>query len=125
MKGTAAHIVRTLLLSLITLFGVSVLIFLMLRVLPGDPARVLAGLNASEEQVAQIRQQLGLDETVQRMARARLIAYGELAQRLTEIRKGWPASTEEIHAEIEALTDGLEQCFQIKRGARKLEAVAA
>ena len=44
MKGTAAHIVRTLLLSLITLFGVSVLIFLMLRVLPGDPARVLAGL---------------------------------------------------------------------------------
>jgi peptide/nickel transport system permease protein len=64
MKGTAAHIVRTLLLSLITLFGVSVLIFLMLRVLPGDPARVLAGLNASEEQVAQIRAQLGLDESL-------------------------------------------------------------
>jgi peptide/nickel transport system permease protein len=64
MKGTAAHIVRTLLLSLITLFGVSVLIFLMLRVLPGDPARVLAGLNASEEQVAQIRGQLGLDDSL-------------------------------------------------------------
>lgn len=64
MKGTAAHIVRTLLLSLITLFGVSVLIFLMLRVLPGDPARVLAGLNASEEQVAQIRAQLGLDDSL-------------------------------------------------------------
>lgn len=62
MKGTAAHIVRTLLLSLITLFGVSVLIFLMLRVLPGDPARVLAGLNASAEQVSRIRAQLGLDE---------------------------------------------------------------
>lgn len=61
MKGTAAHIVRTLLLSLITLFGVSVLIFLMLRVLPGDPARVLAGLNASEEQVARLREELGLD----------------------------------------------------------------
>jgi ABC-type dipeptide/oligopeptide/nickel transport system permease component len=53
-----------LLLSLITLFGVSVLIFLMLRVLPGDPARVLAGLNASEEQVAQIRSQLGLDDSL-------------------------------------------------------------
>jgi peptide/nickel transport system permease protein len=64
MKGTAAHIVRTLLLSLITLLGVSVLIFLMLRVLPGDPARVLAGLNASEEQVAQIRAQLGLDDSL-------------------------------------------------------------
>jgi peptide/nickel transport system permease protein/oligopeptide transport system permease protein len=64
MKGTAAHIVRTLLLSLITLFGVSVLIFLMLRVLPGDPARVLAGLNASEEQVSRLREQLGLDESL-------------------------------------------------------------
>jgi ABC-type dipeptide/oligopeptide/nickel transport system permease component len=64
VKGTAAHIVRTLLLSLITLFGVSVLIFLMLRVLPGDPARVLAGLNASEEQVARLRDQLGLDDSL-------------------------------------------------------------
>jgi len=64
MKGTAAHIVRTLLLSLITLFGVSVLIFLMLRVLPGDPARVLAGLNASEDQVARIRADLGLDDSL-------------------------------------------------------------
>lgn len=62
MKGTTAHIVRTLLLSLITLLGVSVLIFLMLRVLPGDPARVLAGLEASQEQVDRIRTQLGLDE---------------------------------------------------------------
>lgn len=64
MTGTAAHIVRTLLLSLITLLGVSVLIFLMLRVLPGDPARVLAGLNASEQQVASIRDQLGLDDSL-------------------------------------------------------------
>ena len=64
MTGTAAHIVRTLLLSLITLFGVSVLIFLMLRVLPGDPARVLAGLNASEEQVSRLREQLGLNDSL-------------------------------------------------------------
>jgi peptide/nickel transport system permease protein len=62
VKGTTAHIVRTLLLSLITLFGVSVLIFLMLRVLPGDPARVLAGLDASAAQVERIRAELGLDE---------------------------------------------------------------
>src|SRR3712207_9206237 len=36
----------------------------MLRVLPGDPARVLAGLNASEEQVSRLREQLGLDESL-------------------------------------------------------------
>jgi peptide/nickel transport system permease protein len=64
MSGTVAHVVRTLLLSLITLFGVSVIIFLMLRVLPGDPARIIAGLNASEATVARIREQLGLDQSL-------------------------------------------------------------
>lgn len=64
MSGTAAHVVRTLLLSLITLFGVSVIIFMMLRVLPGDPARVIAGLNASEDTVARLRDQLGLDDSL-------------------------------------------------------------
>ncbi len=64
MSGTAAHVVRTLLLSLITLLGVSVIIFLMLRVLPGDPARVIAGLNASEATVQRIREQLGLDDSL-------------------------------------------------------------
>jgi peptide/nickel transport system permease protein len=93
MKGTAAHIVRTLLLSLITLFGVSVLIFLMLRVLPGDPARVLAGLNASEEQVAQIRAQLGLDESL--LSQYWHFISGVLTGDLgTSARTGRPVTTE-------------------------------
>jgi peptide/nickel transport system permease protein len=93
MKGTAAHIVRTLLLSLITLFGVSVLIFLMLRVLPGDPARVLAGLNASEEQVAQIREQLGLDDSL--LAQYWQFISGVLTGDLgTSARTGRPVTTE-------------------------------
>src|SRR3954465_16062297 len=93
MKGTAAHIVRTLLLSLITLFGVSVLIFLMLRVLPGDPARVLAGLNASEEQVAQIRDKLGLDDSL--LAQYWQFISGVLTGDLgTSARTGRPVTTE-------------------------------
>jgi peptide/nickel transport system permease protein len=93
MKGTAAHIVRTLLLSLITLFGVSVLIFLMLRVLPGDPARVLAGLNASEEQVAQIRDKLGLDDSL--LAQYWQFITGVLTGDLgTSARTGRPVTTE-------------------------------
>ena len=75
--------------------------------------------------VDELIQRLGLDETVQRLARARLVAYGELAQCLTDIRKGRPVSTEEILDKIKALTNGLAQCFQTKRGARKLEAEAA
>jgi len=48
--------------SAITLLGVSLIIFLMLRLLPGDPARILAGLLASEEEVARLRTELGLDQ---------------------------------------------------------------
>jgi peptide/nickel transport system permease protein len=40
---------------------VAVFIFLMLRLTPSDPAAIIAGDNATTEQVAQIRSQLGLD----------------------------------------------------------------
>lgn len=44
------------------LLGASLLIFLLLRALPGDPAALLAGEWATEEQVVRVRQQLHLDE---------------------------------------------------------------
>ena len=43
------------------LLGVSTAIFLILRVLPGDPAVIIAGPEATAEQVQEIRVQLGLD----------------------------------------------------------------
>jgi peptide/nickel transport system permease protein len=94
VKGTAAHIVRTLLLSLVTLFGVSVLIFLMLRVLPGDPARVIAGLNASEAQVDRIREQLGLGDPL-------LAQYGSFLSGVLQGDLGQSARTSRpVSAEI-------------------------
>jgi peptide/nickel transport system permease protein len=47
-----------------TLFGVTLIVFFMVRVLPGDPARLLAGLNASQDEVERIRDQLGLTRPV-------------------------------------------------------------
>jgi peptide/nickel transport system permease protein len=47
--------------SVVTLLGVSFIVFLMVRVLPGDPARVIAGLLATEADIARIRTDLGLD----------------------------------------------------------------
>jgi len=44
--------------------GLVVVAFLMIQVLPGDPARAAAGRNASVEQVAQVRARLGLDQSV-------------------------------------------------------------
>src|SRR6266702_117234 len=44
------------------LLGVSFVVFMMVRLLPGDPARMVAGLLASEADVENIRHQLGLDQ---------------------------------------------------------------
>jgi peptide/nickel transport system permease protein len=41
---------------------VAVLVFLMLRLTPGDPAAIIAGDNATPEQIAGIRRQLGLED---------------------------------------------------------------
>jgi peptide/nickel transport system permease protein len=49
--------------SLIVLFGVSLLIFAIARVIPGDPARIALGPNASAGQVAQLREQLHLNDS--------------------------------------------------------------
>ena len=47
-------------LLILGLFLASVLIFLTLHVLPGDVAQLIAGTNATAEQIARIRDQLGL-----------------------------------------------------------------
>jgi peptide/nickel transport system permease protein len=50
--------------SLIVLVGVSMLIFAIARVIPGDPARIALGPNATAEQVAALRERLHLDQSV-------------------------------------------------------------
>ena len=55
---------RRLLLTIPVLLGVTILTFLMSRVVPGDPARLAAGPQASQEMVAQIRSEYGLDDTL-------------------------------------------------------------
>jgi len=57
-------LLRRLLSTVPVLLIVSVLVFLMLRLTPGDPAAVLAGDAASTEQIARIRTNLGLDESI-------------------------------------------------------------
>jgi peptide/nickel transport system permease protein len=55
---------RRLLATLPVLGVVAVLVFLMLRLTPGDPAAVLAGDQATTEQIAMIRANLGLDRSI-------------------------------------------------------------
>jgi len=46
---------------LATLLAASLLVFLVMQVLPGDPARLILGIDASADAVAALRQSLGLD----------------------------------------------------------------
>jgi ABC-type dipeptide/oligopeptide/nickel transport system permease component len=55
------YIVRRLLLLPVILFGVSILVFLVLHLVPGNPAQVIAGPDAPPETVAAIERELGLD----------------------------------------------------------------
>ncbi|MBG6079944.1 peptide/nickel transport system permease protein [Rubrivivax gelatinosus] len=45
-----------------TLAGVVLLVFLLFKFFGGDPAEIMGGLNATPEQIAAIRQELGLDQ---------------------------------------------------------------
>ena len=56
------YLQQRLIAALVTLFGITIIVFAILRMLPGDPARVIAGLLATEEDVARLRVQLGLTQ---------------------------------------------------------------
>ncbi len=56
------HVASRILAMIPALLGVIVCIFLLTRVLPGDPARTLAGEQATDEVVAHLRTQMGLDK---------------------------------------------------------------
>jgi peptide/nickel transport system permease protein len=59
-----AWLTRRLAQMIIVIFGVVSLAFVFAYIVPGDPARLVAGPNASPEAVASIARQLGLDRSV-------------------------------------------------------------
>jgi peptide/nickel transport system permease protein len=58
------YILRRLLATIPVMLIVAALVFLMLRLTPSDPAAIIAGDNATSEQVAEIRKRLGLDQPI-------------------------------------------------------------
>jgi glutathione transport system permease protein len=58
------HIAHRLLISIPVLFGVLLIGFCLLQVVPTDPATVLAGPTASQEEIAAIREGMGLNKPV-------------------------------------------------------------
>ncbi|MCY4542671.1 MAG: ABC transporter permease [Rhodobacteraceae bacterium] len=64
MKAVLGLLAGRLAISTLVLAGVSVLIFGIARVIPGNPARIALGPNATKEQVAKLAAELHLDEPI-------------------------------------------------------------
>jgi len=55
------YLIKRLLLTIPVLLGVATLVFALIHFIPGDPAQVMLGESASQEDIAQLRVRLGLD----------------------------------------------------------------
>ena len=55
------YIIQRLLTTIAVLLGVTFAVFLIVQLVPGDPARVILGVQANEENVAALRERLGLN----------------------------------------------------------------
>jgi peptide/nickel transport system permease protein len=57
----ARYLVKRLLLTVPVLLGVATLVFALIHLVPGDPAQSMLGEGASQQEIDQLRQKLGLD----------------------------------------------------------------
>ncbi len=57
-----AYLLKRLLIGLATLLVASLVVFAVLEVLPGDPARLMLGMNATDDSVQALREQMGLNQ---------------------------------------------------------------
>ena len=102
------YVVRRFLQLLFVIFGLTVLLFVLLKAMPGDPARVMAGLGARAETIAAIRVRLGLDRPwpVQYWRLVSGIFNGQL-QAMTYHKPVWDVILERLPATIELGTFAL------------------
>lgn len=98
-----AYIIRRILILIPTLLGVSVIVFFMLRITPGDPAELLLGERATEEALHEIREHLGLNEPlhVQYGMFLKRLMKGDLGETIWSRQKVWIEVKERFPATIE------------------------
>ena len=60
----AAFLIRRIALAFVTLFAVLTLVFVIVRILPGDPAQLILGDQASREAIEALHVRLGLDQPI-------------------------------------------------------------
>jgi len=85
----ALYILKRMLLFIPTLLGITLITFILMQSLPGDPVQGMAGERANPETIARIRAELGQDRPValQYVGYLKLLATGELGRSYYTNRK--------------------------------------
>ncbi|MGA7876037.1 MAG: ABC transporter permease [Desulfoferrobacter sp.] len=98
-----AYIIRRFLILIPTLWGVSVIVFLMLHITPGDPAELLLGERATEQSLQALREHLGLNQPlyVQYGMFLKRLMHGDLGETIWTRQKVWIEIKQRFPATIE------------------------
>ncbi len=81
-----AYVIRRLILTIPIVLLVSIMVFSLLQLIPGDPARVILGLEATPEALVALRRELGLDRplVVQYLSWLGKVVQGDLGRSLVD-----------------------------------------
>ncbi|WP_394525500.1 ABC transporter permease [Paenarthrobacter nicotinovorans] len=139
IRGVTAYISRRALSTALSILGLATLVFLMVKMIPGDEAQVAAGENAGPEQIEAARQALGLDQPlpVQYAIYLGRLLQGDLGRSITsrqevsdELARVLPATFELVTVAMAlsvlmALLTGTIAAFRKNRGFDSSARVAA
>src|SRR4030042_1494090 len=80
-----AYLFKRIIILLLTLVIVSITIFAVLMVIPGDPAQIILGIHATPETLQELRHKLGLDQPVffQYFSYMKNLIVGDLGRSIT------------------------------------------
>jgi peptide/nickel transport system permease protein len=86
--GRFGFVAKRVAVTVPLLLGIALVVFLLLQITPGDPAREIAGLRASEERLDEVREDLGLDDPV-------FVQYGRYVSQLASGDLGYSYKSRE------------------------------
>jgi len=109
-----SFILKRLLAAVPVLFGVSVLVFLGMHLIPGDPAQVLLGDKGTPEELAQLHRDLGLDRPL-------YIQYGRFIERA--VRGDFGRSYRTRRPVIQDIGEAFPLTIELAFGAMVLAAI--
>lgn len=103
------YLIRRILTTIPILFAISILVFSMAHLVPGDPVKIMLGMRASAERVELVREQLGLNDPIPKQY-ARFISnafQGDFGRSIRSGRKVFSEIIDRFPATVELTVFGL------------------